>query len=71
MITVQARLEELQKRGWTLAALASALGKNRETVSRWKNDGVVESHRILVELALAHPKFRKKPPPKRRVKVAS
>ena len=66
---MQERLEQLQKRGGTLAALASALGKNREPVSRWKNNGVVESHRVLVELALAHPKFRKKPPPKRRVKV--
>ena len=71
MTTVKERLEELEDRGWTLAALASALGKNRETVSRWKNTGVVESHRVIVELALDHPVFNENPPPKRRVKVAA
>jgi hypothetical protein len=52
MSEIQQMIEELEKRGWTLAAIARELEVSWKTVYRWKDESRLPHHPKLVALGL-------------------
>jgi len=66
MNDVRARIDELEKKGWTLASIADALNIAHVTVEKWKAGDRHTHFEKLVTDALDQLLTRKRIPPKRR-----
>ena len=55
------RIMELLAKGWTINSLSRALGVDRDTLSRWKSQGLGKPRAPLVLAALGHPMFDRGP----------
>lgn len=65
MNDIQEALETLRVQGWTDAAIADAIGSNRNTVSRWRSGTRYPAASALVKQALDRLAQRKAPKQKR------
>ncbi|MDO8750672.1 MAG: helix-turn-helix transcriptional regulator [Dehalococcoidia bacterium] len=66
MEEVQQLLRELERNGWTIAAIADEMGVHRETVARWKA-GTRSPHNVVgVMVLLERLRKRQRIPKKRR-----
>jgi hypothetical protein len=61
-------IEELQRRGWTIAAIADEVGVSWETVSRWRAGKHPPQNPKLVELGLGRLLSLRRVPKRRRYK---
>jgi len=66
MNEVQAKIAELQNKGWTLAALADELGVTTNAVEKWKAGDRQPSNAKAILTLLAQITKRKRIPKKRR-----
>ena len=64
MTEVQELIEQLRRRGWTIAAIARGLGMTAVTVHRWRRGINVPDRSVLVTRALRQ--FLDQPVPRRR-----
>jgi hypothetical protein len=64
MERVRQLIKDLEDKGWTIAAIADAIGFSRDSVERWLNGGTASNPKV-VEVALKD-LFRKPVPPQRR-----
>ena len=71
MNDVQCRIAELQAKGWTLAALADALGNHVNTLEKWKAGDRYPANSTSVLIAMAALAERTSIPAKRRRSVSS
>jgi len=68
MNDVQIKINELQEKGWTLAALADELGVTVNAVEKWKAGNRYPSNAKAVLIVLEQLSDRKRIPKKRRYK---
>ena len=60
-IYARTQLQDLLDKGWTIQALADALRIDRETLVRWRDQGVPMGRAWLLMLALQHEQFQADP----------
>jgi hypothetical protein len=63
---VQATIEALRAKGWTISAIADALGIPRATVDRWREGSRYPANGVIVERGLAALLVRKRIPKRKR-----
>jgi hypothetical protein len=63
---VQKMIDELENRGWTLAAIARELEVSWKTVHRWKDGSRLPHHPKLVALGLERLLLRRRVPKRKR-----
>jgi transcriptional regulator with XRE-family HTH domain len=66
MNDIQSKLAELQKKGWTLAALADELGVTVNAVEKWKAGNRYPSNAKAVLTLLSQITLKKRVPKQRR-----
>jgi transcriptional regulator with XRE-family HTH domain len=63
---IQEKIEELRTRGWTVSAIADALGIPRATVERWRQGSRYPAHAVFILRGLNDLLRRKRIPKRKR-----
>ena len=58
---IRSRVEAILDRGWIVQSLANAFGVDRDTVARWRDEGVKSARGPMTLMALNHRMFDRPP----------